>query len=584
MICLLVSFASKAQYPLHVISADKDTSFRLQDLKLQLNFANARSCFDYINKLPDQLRTKGFIEVSIDSIKYDSAFATIKLLVGKQKRWLSLRTQNIREPALIESGFSEPGLKNKPINFDQLSNYEQRILHYYEKNGYPFAAVFLDSIQFLDAGIEAALNVKEGPLYHIDSIRVMGDAKISNSFLQTYLGITNGSIYNIEKLQQVDKLIANLSYVREKQPSNLTMLGTGSILNLYLQTKKNSQFDCIIGIMPTNNETGKSQLTGDVNLNLKNSFGIGEAILLKWQELQVQSPRLNLGYQQPYIFKTPYGANITFDLFKKDSSYIQLNTQLGLQYLTTANRSATIFFQSQSNILLASGVDTNEVKLTKTLPSNIDVTSSNVGLNYKWTNTNYHLNPLKGNEFSFTGSVGLKKIKENSTITSLQDSGFNFASLYDSIKLSSYQFRFTASAAHYFPTGKQTTLKMAGNMGIYSSSDIFQNELFQIGGYKLLRGFDEESFFATKYFVGTAEYRYLFGLNSYFFAFVDMGWINEQFQSVNYNVQGTGMGIGINFETKLGLLNLSYAIGKRSDETFNLNQASKISFGYINYF
>jgi hemolysin activation/secretion protein len=62
-------------------------------------------------------------------------------------------------------------------------------------------------------------------------------------------------------------------------------------------------------------------------------------------------------------------------------------------------------------------------------------------------------------------------------------------------------------------------------MGVLSSPNIFRNELFQIGGYRLLRGFDEESIFATQYGVGTVEYRFLSGLNSYFFAFADIGWV-----------------------------------------------------------
>jgi hypothetical protein len=43
-------------------------------------------------------------------------------------------------------------------------------------------------------------------------------------------------------------------------------------------------------------------------------------------------------------------------------------------------------------------------------------------------------------------------------------------------------------------------------------------------------------------------------------------------------------GLGAVLETKLGLLNISYAIGKRGDVPFNLRQASKIHFGYVNYF
>jgi hypothetical protein len=53
---------------------------------------------------------------------------------------------------------------------------------------------------------------------------------------------------------------------------------------------------------------------------------------------------------------------------------------------------------------------------------------------------------------------------------------------------------------------------------------------------------------------------------------------------VNSNNQFTGVGLGILFETKAGLLNISYAAGKRNDVKFNLREASKLHFGYINYF
>ncbi len=466
----------------------------------------------------------------------------------------------------------------------QLNSLQHRILNYYEKNGYPFAEIFLDSILQNNIGMYAELKVHKGPLYHIDSLRLYGSAKISNKFLQQYLAINNGDVYNIEKLKQVSKKLANLSYLTEVRPSDLTMLGTGSILNLYLQQKKSSQVNLIVGFLPANSQTGKLQLTGDANLNLKNSFGHGETILFNWQQLQLNSPRLNIGYQQPYIFNTKFGIDLSFDMLKKDSSYLQLNAQIGLQYLLSANQSGKIFLQSQSTILLESGVDTNQVIATKTLPPNIDVSAVNIGVNYKWNNTNYQFNPKSGNDFNIVTAIGIKNIKKNINILNIQKTSFNYASLYDSVKLKTYQFRIVSSAAHFFPVGKQSALKTALNIGVFSSQNIFRNELFQIGGYKLLRGFDEESIYATQYAVATIEYRYLVGLNSYLFGFADAGWVKDHYQDVNINTNFIGTGIGMEFETKVGLLNISYAIGKRSDAVFNLREASKIHFGYINYF
>src|SRR5262249_49718813 len=133
-----------------------------------------------------------------------------------------------------------------------------------------------------------------------------------------------------------------------------------------------------------------------------------------------------------------------------------------------------------------------------------------------------------GNEFNITGSGGLRNIKENTAITNLTKDAsgaeFNFSSLYDTLKLKTYLLRLKVAAAHYFQLGKLSTLKAAVNSGWLQTENPFKNEVYQIGGYRLLRGFDEESIYATGYVVSTIEYRYLVGLNSYFFGFVDGGW------------------------------------------------------------
>ena len=255
-----------------------------------------------------------------------------------------------------------------------------------------------------------------------------------------------------------------------------------------------------------------------------------------------------------------------------------------MQFSLAANQKGKIFVQWQNNSLLAGAVDTNQIKSSKKLPANIDVNSTNVGLNYEWIKTNYRFNPRTGNELDIVATVGIKNVKQNSDIINIKDPAFNYASLYDSIKPRSYQLKVKLAAAHYFPIGKASTIKAAIHTGIYSSPGIFRNELFQIGGYKLMRGFDEESIYATRYSIITAEYRNLITLNSYLFLFADAGLVKNKYQSVNVNNQFIGIGIGIVYETKLGLLNLSYALGKRDDIKFNIREASKLHFGYINYF
>jgi hemolysin activation/secretion protein len=210
----------------------------------------------------------------------------------------------------------------------------------------------------------------------------------------------------------------------------------------------------------------------------------------------------------------------------------------------------------------------------------------NLGINYEWYNTDYRLNPRKGNEFQISLTAGSKTIKKNHVIVGLKDEsdpGFDFNSLYDTVKLNSYQFRLKGTMAHFFKLTRFSTLKTAVNGAWFQSPAIYRNELFQIGGYKLLRGFDEESIFASQYVVGTLEYRYLVSRNSYMFCFTDGGWSKNAASYANTTNSYLGAGVGMAFETKAGIFNLSYAVGKRDDTKFNMRQ-SKIHIGYVNYF
>ena len=588
LITLMINFCvivnCTAQFHLRIKYLDKDTAFKSQVLKLQTNFNSQILCAEYINKLPKLLNSKGYAAVSIDSIFVDTSFILINLYLGKQQNWIRLATVGIDKKVLDDIGFYSKNFENKPFNPGQIDFFKNKILNYYENNGYPFAAVFLDSLISNDSGVTGLLNVKKGPLYHIDSISINGKISISNAFLQHYLGIPNGSFYNKEKLQLVSKKLLELPYLKEQQPAELRMLGTGSILDLYLQTKRSSQINFLVGFLPAGSETGKLKLTGDINLNLKNALGTGETILVNWQQLQQKSPRLNLGFQQPYIFKSPFGIDFSFEIFKKDSAFVQLNAQLGLQYLLSANQSGKLFIQKQNTFLLSSGIDTNLVKATKMLPFNIDVSAVNIGIDYEFNNTNYRFNPRTGNQIKLVTLVGLKTISKNDDIINLTDPNFKYAALYDGLKLKAYQLKLTTNVVHYIPLGKRSTLKTVVNGGIFNSPNIFRNELFQLGGNKLLRGFNEESIYATQYAVATAEYHYLIGLNSYFLGFIDAGWVKNKYQLVEVKNNFSSAGIGLVFETKVGLLNLSFAVGKRNDIPFNLSQSSKIHFGYINYF
>ena len=575
-----------SQYGLKVRMQSPDSILSATALNIPVSFKDRSACTDYVYKLTGILLDKGFASASIDSVRFDSASAFVQLYIGDKFFWSAIHVRPGDLPLLRAAGWSTKKLTGKPARLNSLQSEEMILLDYLENNGYPFARILVDSIKIERGAISGKLKIDRGPLYKIDSIRIYGSAKISSAFMEKYLNIPEGSIYSKAKLRTISRRILELPYLQEEHTWSVTMLGTGSILNLYLKPKRSSQIDVLVGFLPNNDQltSGKLLVTGEATANLKNSFGNGESFGLDWQQLQVKSPRLNIYYQQPFIFNSPFGVNGAFTLYKKDSSYITTTATLGLQFASSISHSGTVFIQSTSSNLL--DVDTIQIIATRQLPSIADVSAVSVGVTYEINNTNYRFNPVRGNEFDFTGSVGTKKVKRNSQISKLidpSDSSFNYGSLYDTVKQSSYQFRLNLAAAHYFGLSQASTLRLSVNAGWYQSANTYRNELFQIGGYKLMRGFDEESILATQYSVGSLEYRYLIGMNSFLFAFFDGGWAKNDVPGYNVNSIYLGIGLGLAFETKAGIFNISYAIGKQDSNPFAFRQA-KIHLGYVNFF
>jgi len=584
---LLTALGGRAQYALHILPVDRDSVFILKKLGLDTSFRTQQACTEYVYNLIPMLQAKGYATASADSISFSPQSATVKLYIGQTWHWASIDTRHA-DPALLAAVAWYPRtFSHRTLDFSQYQARQQLLLDYLENNGYPFAKVSLDSITLLAGDeVSAMLKIDKGPLYRIDSLRIFGSAKISNDFLQRYLNIPNGSIYRKDRLKAISRKLLELPYIQEAQPWNLTMLGEGSVVNLYLKPKKSSQINALVGFLPSNDPVlgNKILVTGEATINLKNALGNGETMLLNWQQLQQASPRLDLLYQQPYIFHSAFGVNASFDLYKQDSSYINVSLMAGLLYSLSANQSGSVFIQETSSSLL--NVDTLAIIASHTLPREADINAVSVGLTYDLNNTDYRYNPRRGNELTFLGSIGTKTVRENPQIAQLKDPndpGFSFSTLYDTVQKHSYQFLAKMAAAHYFPLTRASTLKVGVNGGIFSSPNTYRNELFMIGGYRLLRGFDEQSILASQYAAGTVEYRYLVGINSFLFTFLDAGWAKNDVPGFDLNETYLGTGLGMAFETKAGIFNISYAIGRTGSTAFDFHDA-KIHLGYVSFF
>jgi hypothetical protein len=546
-----------------------DTAIKSSKVIIYSKYINLSALKSEISQVINQLNSKAYLTASLDSILVDSTKYTAYLHLGDQFKWSYLKPVNIDEEVLSKIGFRDKVFNNKPFNQRQLANFLNETINHYENNGFPFASLSFDSVQIEGNTFKGNLILNKHHRYKVDSVLIYGTATISQRYIQNYIRIKHGDSYNEALIKNISTRIKELPFVEEKQPFKVVFNETESKIILDLKKKQASRFNGILGIQP-NNETGKLRLTGDVKLNLLNSFKKGEEIVFNWRSIQENTQDLNTGFSYPFVLNTPFGLDYNFKLYKRDTTFIDVFNKIGVRYILKGNNYFSVFYQNKSSSLLSTK---NFASLT-VLPDYADISSQLYGIGVYFAKLDYNLNPRKGFSIAAEGAVGTKNIKKNNAIKE---------SLYDGIKLNSSLYNTTSILDYYISLKKRSVIKLSSKNGLTLNESLFDNELIRIGGLFTLRGFDEESIFATFYSIATVEYRYILEQNSFLYLFFDGSYYEKDNVKGYVSDRPIGFGAGMSFDTKAGIFSISYALGKQFDNPI-LFRSAKIHFGFINYF
>lgn len=553
---------------IHLLINKEDSTFKLKSKQF---FKNEKEAKQFLKITQNSLIRKGYLEASFDSVtkRNDTLFAFFH----------SGKKHDIKIPATEISK-----KKSKKINHSDIFESEitkEKIIQDFENNGYPFAKIVSDSVVLTDSSLRIKYAIDKGNLITVDSFLNHGTSKLTKGFIQNYILIKSKQPYNESKIRNIDLLLQKLPYATIKQPTSIIFRDNKADIHLYLDKRKVNSFDFLIGFLPGSNN-GKILITGEAKIHLQNAFKRGEEIYLEWRKLQRQSQLLDVRFNYPFLLNAPIGINFNFKLEKRDSSSLDLAWQLGLPYITSSNNYIKGFYKYFQTIIL--NADTTFAKLNKKLPSNLDAVYNQYGMQAYYEKLDYLFNPQKGYELQLSGSIGTKKIKPNNQITTLQDGSgnFDYATLYDSIKRKSIKGDLFWMGNYYLPLGKKKKhiLKFGLNGGAVFNRNLLKNELLRIGGSRLLRGFDEQSIYASAYNMATLEYRMMIMRNSYFFLFMDAAYVHRKFNNTVSQDFPFGFGAGITFGTKIGIFGLTYALGQQKYKSIDFRN-SKIHFGYV---
>lgn len=566
-ISLLLIFIFSAQIG---VSQTKLINLKLRGLpdSRKLNkqqFPDSLSAYQGLAEQIKTLQLAGYFAVDLESTALinDTLFAEINK--GEFYSGLVLQNGNLQTEFINDLGLKAQFQRNTPVALSSLQNIYATVLNYYQNNGYPFAQVWLDSLSEAENSIKAKMFLSEGKKITLDTLRLVGSAKLSQAYLSSYLALKTGDNYNEEKVQNIERRLRDLPFVSLPKSPEVVFSGNSAKINLFVDKKNANQFDGIIGFLP-NAQTGKLQLTGDFKLNLKNALKNGETLDFNYRGLPAQSQELNLAFIYPYLFKSQLGVSTSFQLFKRDSSFLNLNTKLAFDYNFSLTKKISFFLENFNG----NQVSNNQ---SATIPNNANINSVFYGIAFAYVNLDNKLIPLKGADFNLQLSAGQRKI------TPSQD--FNPEDFFEQTK--SQQFKVQADLKYYFKLGAKAVLFAHNHSAILTGKNVFENEAFRIGGFKTLRGFDEQSINVNSFSIQTTEFRYFVERNSYLNVFYDQAYIYQNFINQKSTDYPLGIGAGITFQTKIGITSLSYAIGKQKNIPLDL-QRGKIHIGILSYF
>lgn len=519
----------------------------LNYLKTHNDYASIKSEVDSIQ---NTLFKMGYIENELKYInkKNDSIFSAKFHLKKKYNTIYIYYDNSVIDSSILKLVSDDVFDDYFVLPFNNLENSLIFINTKVSEKGNPFSKLKLSNIQIDKNNLKADLVIDSKEQKRtIDNIVIKGYEKFPKSYLKHYLKIKPNQTFNLNAIKQKTNLLNDLKFANQIKAPEVLFSKDSTTLYIYTEKAKSNSFDGFLGF-GTNEDTDKLEFDGYLNLNLTNNLNFGESFSLLYKSDENDQKTFRTDLTLPYLFKSPIGIDLRLQIFKKDSTF------------TTVNQSAKLHYQINSKHKVFVGVTattSNNLLSSNNLQNISDYDSNFYTFAYQFLKrqSNNLLFPVKSNIYLETG-FGNRKV----TNTKEKQSQYTI----DAFKI----FNLNSKNSFYF--------RVSGSNLI--SDTYFENELFRFGGINSIRGFEENSLFASLFGVLNTEYRYQLNNNIFIHTITDFAYFENNITNNKEKLFGYGLGFGI--LTKAGLFKFNYANGKTENQPFKFSN-SKIHLSLI---
>ncbi len=511
------------------------------------------------------LQSKGYLEARVDSISNHKFAAYVYL--GRNFKWANLNADSLSNYYLRKAGIRKSwysGKRISPTHFDGLAN---RVLRFYENNGHPFAKISFENLKIDSCNASINIIFDPGPKIFIDTLFIKGDAKISSRFIRAYLGANENSPFSQKAIFSYDEKLNSLGFLRTVRTTEIEFVPRGARIYTYLTNRSSSLFSGLVGFASKSDGEKGVQLSGDVNLMLNNTFRSGERNTLQWQSADGSSQRMNVSSYWPYILGSRIGINSGFRLFRRDTTYIVVNPELSIVF----------FLPKGGSIGLGYDYKVSYTTGKQSIATISDFEKRFYKISYSSSLEPSQILPIKQFRLSSSFSIGSRKVNLNMNPKQVKES--TLAEISSLINFYYPLYRQTLVVHLQSQTQLYTTLRKDNDF-----EPLLENELYRIGGARVLRGFTQESILTDGYNVSTIELHLRLQQTLNFLLFFDQGLVS--FISPLNNSKAVmwpqGFGFGVQVATQSGLFSINYSVGHGFGQSFMISKGLvNVSFSQL---
>ena len=494
----------------------------------------------------------GYFTCNVDSINLKNQKLKIYLQTGNL---ISLNSIKVNLPNSLALKLRENFNSEKTyFNANEFSDKIKKWIFLMNNNGFPFAEFEFQKSEIINSKINLICNLITGPLVKIDSIINPEINKKELQLIYKFTDIRNGDLFELNKIYKISENIKNTGFIQEIRPPAYEFIDNKASIYTYYKPQSKNSINGLVGIQPGENET--VQFTGNVALSFQNALSYGEVLKINWRRMFNSSQNLIAELSYPFLFNTNFEIQGALDMIKKDSSFFNFNSKLIVNYKSNSNFSNGFLFTNN-----------NSTNLLEDDYSSTSVNSFGFVTNFKKLDNPF--NPRRGFKIQSELAYGWKET-------------YSIDAVANNI-LKSPNFNGNISFSSYLSLIKRTTFKIKLSGSTIQNNILFDNELTRIGGYKTIRGFDEESIWVSSFILGNFEFRYLIDEKSNVLLFSDFAWSESKTNNILRADYFQSFGFGTNISMQNGLLTLIYGLGRKIDNPF-LIRTGKIHLGFTSYF